>query len=178
MLKFQRNNVIDSSSSGTSDEGKMNIVNLLKSTDNPKHSKLVNSKIQKAISDMRTKQLEEVDERIISGIVKKRFSDSDVEESKSDSPPGDQELVEIKEASNEPKRISTGVPLIERNSLEDPSSHGSRLQDRNRRMPKNPYLSSDFVYGDRSPPDMEGSLNDQQIHGGGLKKSKYSYISS
>ena len=31
MMKFQRNNVIDSSSSGTSDEGQLNIVDLMKS---------------------------------------------------------------------------------------------------------------------------------------------------
>lgn len=30
MIKFQRNNVIDSSSSGTSDEGQQNIINLMK----------------------------------------------------------------------------------------------------------------------------------------------------
>ena len=31
LMKFQRNNVIDSSSSGTSDEGQMNIVDLMES---------------------------------------------------------------------------------------------------------------------------------------------------
>ena len=31
MMKFQRNNVIDSSSSGTSDEGQMNIIDLMES---------------------------------------------------------------------------------------------------------------------------------------------------
>lgn len=30
-MKFQRNNIIDSSSSGTSDEGQLNIVDLMKS---------------------------------------------------------------------------------------------------------------------------------------------------
>ena len=43
-MKFQRNNVIDSSSSGTSDEGQMNIINLLTSKDE-KYQQIVNKKI-------------------------------------------------------------------------------------------------------------------------------------
>lgn len=86
MMKFQRNNVIDSSSSGTSDEGQLNIVSLMEKLSNPKHSKIVNQKINKAIETFKTKDIRDIDRRIISGIVKKRFSDSDgVEDGQSDS---------------------------------------------------------------------------------------------
>jgi len=43
-MKFQRNNVIDSSSSGTSDEGQMNIINLMASKDQ-KYKQIVSKKI-------------------------------------------------------------------------------------------------------------------------------------
>ena len=46
LIKFQRNNVIDSSSSETSDEGNTNIVSLMKST-NQKYKEGISSKIHK-----------------------------------------------------------------------------------------------------------------------------------
>jgi len=66
MMKFQRNNVIDSSSSGTSDEGQMNIVDLMVSK-NAKHLKIVNRKINKVIQNYKEIKLKEVDQRVISG---------------------------------------------------------------------------------------------------------------
>ncbi|CAI2358867.1 unnamed protein product [Moneuplotes crassus] len=78
LMKFQRNNVIDSSSSGTSDEGQMNIVDLMASK-NEKHVKIVNKKIQKAIYSIQGRHLKELDKRIIAGIFKKRQSDSENE---------------------------------------------------------------------------------------------------
>lgn len=65
-MKFQRNNVIDSSSSGTSDEGQMNIVDLMASK-NSKHVEIVNKKIQKAVYSFDNKQLKDLDKRIIAG---------------------------------------------------------------------------------------------------------------
>lgn len=76
LMKFQRNNVIDSSSSGTSDEGQMNIIDLMESK-NQKHVEIVNKKIKKIISSYGDKDIQEIDKRVISGIVKKRFSDSE-----------------------------------------------------------------------------------------------------
>ncbi|CAI2359482.1 unnamed protein product [Moneuplotes crassus] len=78
LMKFQRNNVIDSSSSGTSDEGQMNIIDLMASK-NKKHVEIVNKKINKVIESFCDKPFQEIDKRVISGIVKKRFSDSDNE---------------------------------------------------------------------------------------------------
>ena len=66
MMKFQRNNVIDSSSSGTSDEGQMNIIDLMVSK-NAKHLKIVNRKINKVIQNYKEINLKEVDQRVISG---------------------------------------------------------------------------------------------------------------
>ncbi|CAI2359077.1 unnamed protein product [Moneuplotes crassus] len=76
LMKFQRNNVIDSSSSGTSDEGQMNIVDLMASK-NSKHVEIVNKKIQKAVYSFDGKHLKDLDKRIIAGILKRRLSDSD-----------------------------------------------------------------------------------------------------
>ncbi|CAI2385568.1 unnamed protein product [Moneuplotes crassus] len=76
LMKFQRNNVIDSSSSGTSDEGQMNIIDLMASK-NKKHVEIVNKKINKVIESFCDKPFQEIDKRVLSGIMKKRFSDSD-----------------------------------------------------------------------------------------------------
>jgi hypothetical protein len=76
LIKFQRNNIIDSSSSGTSDEGQLNIIDLMKSK-NEKHKEMINKKINENIQSFKNKDLKEIDVRVINGIVKKRFSDDD-----------------------------------------------------------------------------------------------------
>ncbi|CAI2387803.1 unnamed protein product [Moneuplotes crassus] len=133
MMKFQRNNVIDSSSSGTSDEGQMNIISLMEKSQNIQHSKLVDKKINKAITRFKNKKLQEVDQRIVSGIVKKRFSDSDIDDGESDSLcniGSDMLSEESKEVSSDPKRLNTGVPLIGKNdSIDQNSIHMPQLID-------------------------------------------------
>jgi hypothetical protein len=66
LIKFQRNNVIDSSSSGTSDEGQLNIIDLMKSN-YQKHKEIVNRKIESNIQQFKTKELTEIDVRVIKG---------------------------------------------------------------------------------------------------------------
>ena len=87
-MKFQRIDVIDSLSSGTSDEGQMNIIDLI-SSKNVKYAEIINRKIERVISRYKSKDLKEVDKRIISGkikniiylgLVKKGFSDSEIDE--------------------------------------------------------------------------------------------------
>jgi len=79
LIKFQRDNVIDSSSSGTSDEGQLNIIDLMKSQ-NAKHKKIINEKIKNNISSFENKDIVGIDMRVIKGILKKRFSDDDYED--------------------------------------------------------------------------------------------------
>ena len=80
LIKFQRNNVIDSSSSGTSDEGQNNIVGIppmpnplcnqfidLMKSKNEIHKSIIDSKIKKVVEGYKKKTLKDVDTRIISG---------------------------------------------------------------------------------------------------------------
>jgi len=66
LLKFQRNEVIDSSSTGSSDEGQINIIDLMKSK-NKKHQDMINDKINRNISSYKQKELKDTDIRIIKG---------------------------------------------------------------------------------------------------------------
>ena len=79
LIKFQRDNVIDSSSSGTSDEGQLNIIDLMKSQ-NAKHKQIINEKIKTNISSFENKDIVGIDMRVIKGILKKRFSDDDYDD--------------------------------------------------------------------------------------------------
>jgi len=66
LLKFQRNEVIDSSSSGTSDEGQINIIDLMKSS-NTAYKKMINGKIQRNMTSLKNKPFKDIDIRIIKG---------------------------------------------------------------------------------------------------------------
>ena len=66
LMKFQRNDVIDSSSTGTSDEGQLNIIELMKSK-NIKHKEIVNRKINNNIASFDNMELKDIDLRIIKG---------------------------------------------------------------------------------------------------------------
>ena len=79
LIKFQRDNVIDSSSTGTTDEGQLNFIDLMKSQ-NAKHKKIVNEKIKNNISSFKNKEIAGIDMRVIKGILKKKFSDDDYED--------------------------------------------------------------------------------------------------
>ena len=68
LLKFQRNEVIDSSSTGSSDEGQINIIDLMKSK-NKKHQDMINDKINRNISSYKQKELKDTDIRIIKGCI-------------------------------------------------------------------------------------------------------------
>ena len=76
LIKFQRNNVIDSSSSGTSDEGNANIVKFMTSKDN-KDKEKAQDKIKSSIYWYRKSQISEVDLRIMKGVVVKRFNEDE-----------------------------------------------------------------------------------------------------
>lgn len=87
LLKFQRNDIIDSSSSGTSDEGQINIIDLMKSKSS-NHKTIINDKIKRNLSSYKAKELKDNDIRIIRGkslfglfigILKKRLSDDENE---------------------------------------------------------------------------------------------------
>ena len=79
LIKFQRDNVIDSSSSGTSDEGQLNIIDLMKSK-NEDHKKIINEKIEKNITGFNAMEIKGINMRVIKGIFKKRFSDDDYDD--------------------------------------------------------------------------------------------------
>ena len=79
LIKFQRDNVIDSSSSGTSDEGQLNIIDLMKSQ-NANHKQIINEKIKTNISSYKNKEIVGIDMRVIKGIITKRFSDDDYDD--------------------------------------------------------------------------------------------------
>jgi len=79
LIKFQRDNVIDSSSSGTSDEGQLNIIDLMKSQ-NDTHKQIIKEKIEKNISSFNNKDIKGINMRVIKGILKKRFSDDDYDD--------------------------------------------------------------------------------------------------
>jgi len=68
LLKFQRNEVIDSSSTGSSDEGQINIIDLMKSK-NKKQQDMINDKINRNISSYKQKELKDTDIRIIKGCI-------------------------------------------------------------------------------------------------------------
>ncbi|CAI2387341.1 unnamed protein product [Moneuplotes crassus] len=130
LMKFQRNNVIDSSSSGTSDEGRVNIVDLMESK-NEKHAEIVNKKINKVINSFTNQDMNEIDSRIISGIVKKRFSDSEGDEinlinqnEKQFSEASNQEEEKCADVSN--NRINTSSPISSRQNT-------ANLNDKNMR---------------------------------------------
>ena len=76
LIKFQRNNVIDSSSSGTSDEGNVNIVKYMTSKDKSDKDKAHN-KVKKSINWYRKNQINQVDLRIMKGVVMKRFNEGE-----------------------------------------------------------------------------------------------------
>jgi len=79
LIKFQRDNVIDSSSSGTSDEGQLNIIDLMKSQ-NDEHKQIIKEKIEENISSFNNKDIKGINMRVINGILKKRFSDDDYDD--------------------------------------------------------------------------------------------------
>ena len=76
LIKFQRNNIIDSSSSGTSDEGNANIVKFMTSKNNNDKEK-AQDKIKNSIHWYRKSMISQVDLRIMKGVVKKRFSEDE-----------------------------------------------------------------------------------------------------
>lgn len=82
LIKFQRNNIIDSSSSGTSDEGQMNIVNLMKSK-NKKYTDIIDRKVKQVIDEFHSTSLKDTDLRVIKGVIKKRFSDEEIDDNES-----------------------------------------------------------------------------------------------
>ena len=84
LIKFQRNNVIDSSSSSTSDEGNTNIVKYFRSTVNYDKEKVEN-KLKSNSNWYKQNQLTQMDLKIIRGVIKKRFSEDDDNNYKVDS---------------------------------------------------------------------------------------------
>ena len=76
LIKFQRNNVIDSSSSGTSDEGNANIVKFMTSK-NSNDKEKAQDKIKNSIHWYRKSQISQVDLRIMKGVVMKRFNEDE-----------------------------------------------------------------------------------------------------
>ena len=84
LIKFQRNNVIDSSSSGTSDEGNTNIVKYFRSNVDYDKEKVEN-KLKSNSNWYKQNQLTQMDLKIIRGVIKKRFSEDDDNNYKVDS---------------------------------------------------------------------------------------------
>lgn len=77
LLKFMKNNVIDSTSSGTSANEHTLMRKAMEGKD-VRTQKILDDKIDKSLGDIRFKKLSKLNEKILNGLVAKKFSDDEL----------------------------------------------------------------------------------------------------